>query len=91
MLPEGVKWEKRLLLFPEGKGISSDGDEKLGIIQQCSEEGRLHYFFFTSEYIVSVVVGDKESGVRLFDSWALKFREEYATSLIVLGELSEWP
>lgn len=49
MPPEGVKRRRGFYFFLRVKGSPSDGDEKLGIIQQCSEQGRLHYFFFTSE------------------------------------------
>lgn len=48
---ECVKEEgKRGFSFsPRAKGSPSDGDEKLGISQQCSEQSWLYYFFFTSE------------------------------------------
>lgn len=47
--PEGVKRGRGFCFFLRVKRSPSDGDEKLGIIQQCSEQGSLHYFFFTSE------------------------------------------
>lgn len=81
------EWRGGKTLFPfslRGKGSPGDGAEKLGISQQCSEQDWLHYsfFFLTSEWIISVADGDGSAEVGFFDSWALKFREEYAPSLI---------
>lgn len=73
-----------LPIFPEGKGVSwgwgweawnKSAVQRAGLVAFLS-------FFLTSEWIISVADGDGSAEVGFFDSWALKFREEYVTSSI---------
>lgn len=66
------------------------GMRSLGRSQQRREQDRRYYFFWTSEYTVSVAVRGGEADADFCGAWTLKFREEYATSSVLLCTLSEW-